>query len=194
MSTQTRESTTLTRATVSAGPAPPSRDDQPAHGSRSARRRRFTKHSPAGEVVLAYLDAQAAKLSGLDLAVRRDKPDAVHQMRVTVRRLRSTLQSFTGIIPKAKTEHLRAELKWLGGVLGGARDNEVLADHLHAGLKAVPAELVLGPAQARPSIAKIRGAVLHEVAGGHGPWLEDPAGCAAVTVGHLTATGFTPAA
>jgi CHAD domain-containing protein len=149
MTTQTRESTTLTRATASAGPAPPSRDDQPAHGSRSARRRRFTKHSPAGEVVLAYLDAQAAKLSVLDLAVRRDKPDAVHQMRVTVRRLRSTLQSFTAIIPKAETEHLRAELKWLGGVLGGARDNEVLADHLHAGLKAVPAELVLGPAQAR---------------------------------------------
>ncbi len=52
----------------------------------------------------------------------------------------------------------------------------------------------LSPAQARPSIAKIRGAVLHEVPGGHGPWLEGPAGCAAVTVGHLTATGFAPAA
>jgi CHAD domain-containing protein len=127
----------------------PGSPDVPAHGSRSARRRRFTKHSPAGEVVLAYLDAQAAKLSGLDLAVRRDKPDAGHQMRVTVRRLRSTLQSFTAIIPKAETEHLRAELKWLGGVLGDARDNEVLADQLHAGLKAVPTELVLGPAQAR---------------------------------------------
>ncbi len=100
-------------------------------------------------MVLAYLDAQAAKLGALDLAVRRDKPDAVHQMRVTVRRLRSTLQSFTGTIPAAETEHLRAELKWLGGVLGEARDNEVLADHLHAGLKAVPTELVLGPAQAR---------------------------------------------
>ena len=50
---------------------------------------------------------------------------------------------------KAETEHLRAELKWLGGVLGTARDNEVLADYLHAGLKAVPTELVLGPAQAR---------------------------------------------
>jgi hypothetical protein len=35
----------------------------PAHGSRSAHRRRFTRHSSAGEVVLAYLDAQAAKLS-----------------------------------------------------------------------------------------------------------------------------------
>ncbi|MGH3210522.1 MAG: CHAD domain-containing protein, partial [Trebonia sp.] len=121
----------------------------PTHGGRAARRRRFTRHSSAGEVVLAYLDTQAAKLSVLDLAVRRDKPDAVHQMRVTVRRLRSALQSFTGIVSKAETEHLRAELKWLGGVLGDARDTEVLADHLHAGLKAVPTELVLGPAQAR---------------------------------------------
>ena len=51
----------------------------------------------------------------------------------------------------------------------------------------------LSPAQARPAIAKIRGAVLHEVPGGHGPWLEDPAGCATVTVDHLTGTGFAPA-
>ena len=108
----------------------------------------MTRHSSAGEVVLAYLDTQAARLSALDLAVRRDKPDSVHQMRVAVRRLRSALQSFTGIVSETETEHLRAELKWLGGVLGTARDNEVLADHLHAGLKAVPTELVLGPAQA----------------------------------------------
>jgi CHAD domain-containing protein len=100
-------------------------------------------------VVLAYLDAQAARLSVLDLAVRRDKPDAVHQMRIAVRRLRSTLQTFTGIVPKAETGQLRAELKWLGGVLGDARDTEVLAEYLHAGLKAAPMELVLGPAQAR---------------------------------------------
>jgi CHAD domain-containing protein len=100
-------------------------------------------------VVLAYLDAQAARLSVLDLAVRRDKPDAVHQMRITVRRLRSALQSFTSIVSKAGTQHLSAELKWLGGVLGGARDTEVLAGQLHAGLAAIPMELVLGPAQAR---------------------------------------------
>jgi len=143
MSTQTRESTTLTRATSPPGQV------TPAHRARSARRRRFTRHSSAGEVVLAYLDAQAARLNELDLAVRRDKADAVHQMRVAVRRLRSALQSFTAVVSKAETEHLRAELKWLGGVLGDARDNEVLADHLHAGLKAVPTELVLGPAQAR---------------------------------------------
>ncbi len=52
----------------------------------------------------------------------------------------------------------------------------------------------LSPAQARPSIAKIPGAVLHEVPGGHGPWLEDPAGCARLVTGHLAATGFPPGA
>ncbi len=51
----------------------------------------------------------------------------------------------------------------------------------------------LAPAQARPAIAKIPGAVLHEVQGGHGPWLDDPAGCAKLVIGHLTATGFEPA-
>ncbi len=51
----------------------------------------------------------------------------------------------------------------------------------------------LSPAQARPSVAKIPAAVLHEVPGGHGPWFEDPAGCAKLVVDHLTATGFGPA-
>ena len=77
---------------------------------RPARRPRFSRQSPAGEVVLGYLDAQAARLAALDLAVRRDKPDAVHQMRVAVRRLRSTLQSFTGIIRGQDTRQLRDEL------------------------------------------------------------------------------------
>jgi pimeloyl-[acyl-carrier protein] methyl ester esterase len=50
----------------------------------------------------------------------------------------------------------------------------------------------LTPAQGRPSIAKIPGAMLHEVPGGHGPWLEDPAGCAKLTTDHFAATGFPP--
>ena len=51
----------------------------------------------------------------------------------------------------------------------------------------------LAPAQALSAIAKIPGAVLHEVPGGHGPWLEDPAGCAKLVTGHFAATGFAPA-
>ncbi len=172
MTTQTREETIRTQVTAPSGPDPQAHAvlsapaDLPAPGRRSARRRRLTKHSSAGEAVLAYLDAQAARLGVLELAVRHDQPDAVHQMRVTVRRLRSALQSFTVIVPEPDTRHLRADLKWLGGVLGTARDNEVLADYLHAGLRAVPIELVIGPAQARitmhfaPLEASARKAVL----------------------------------
>lgn len=153
METQTRETITIhAQATAPPGPVMPADTELPATGRRPTRRRRFTKHSPAGEVVLAYLDAQASRLSALDPAVRRDKPDAVHQMRVAIRRLRSSLQSFTAIVPEPDTRNLRAELKWLGGVLGAARDTEVLADHLRAGLAAVPQELVIGPAQARISV------------------------------------------
>jgi len=118
----------------------------------SRHRKRFTRHSPAGEVVVGYLSRQAVRLNALDLAVRRDKPDAVHDMRVTVRRLRAALQSFTAVIPEPDTRLLWAELKWLGAVLGEARDAEVLTDHLHSSLAAVPTELVLGPAQARVTV------------------------------------------
>src|ERR1700742_2524423 len=144
----TTQTTIRTEAMASSGQVP----DAPPARRRPAHRKRFTRHSPAGDGVLGSLDAQSARLSVLDLAVRRDKPDAVHKMRVTVRRLRSALQSFTPIVSEPETRHLRAELKWLGGVLGAARDTEVLADYLHAGLAALPQELVLGPAQARISV------------------------------------------
>jgi pimeloyl-ACP methyl ester carboxylesterase len=51
----------------------------------------------------------------------------------------------------------------------------------------------LRPAEARPSVAKIRSAKLLEVDGGHGPWLDDPDTCATVVTDHLRATGFAPA-
>jgi CHAD domain-containing protein len=121
--------------------------------SRAAARGRGGRHqgrsASAGDVVLAYLGEHAARLKSLDPLVRADEPDAVHQMRVTTRRLRSTLQSFGEIIPRSGTERMLAELKWLGGVLGEARDAEVLASRLAHNLRTIPPELVLGPAEAR---------------------------------------------
>ena len=109
----------------------------------------FTRRSPAGDVVLAYIGAQAGRLKALDPLVRRDAPDSVHQMRVAARRLRSTLQAYPAILPKHATRHLGAELKWLGEVLAEARDDEVLSAYLLSRLASLPAEQVLGPAQAR---------------------------------------------
>jgi CHAD domain-containing protein len=85
----------------------------------------------------------------LDPMVRRDEPDSVHQMRVATRRLRSTLRSFRRINRRGDTQQLAAELKWLGDLLGGERDAEVLAGRLQASLRRMPAEQVVGPVQAR---------------------------------------------
>ncbi len=120
----------------------------------------------AADVVLAYAEEQADLLKALDPMVRRNEPDSVHQMRVTTRRLRSTLQSFGKILRTADTRHLQGELRWLSHVLGDARDSEVLAAHIQRNVEHVPVELVMGPVQARlrehfaPMAARTRTAVL----------------------------------
>src|ERR1700722_5256736 len=108
---------------------------------------RLTRRSQAGDV-LGAIDAQGGRLRALDPAVRRDAPDAIHQMRVTTRRLRAVLQAFPMVAPEPTTR-LQGELRWLGQVLGGARDAEVLERYFEEGLASTPVELVIGPAQAR---------------------------------------------
>jgi CHAD domain-containing protein len=108
----------------------------------------LTPDSSAGEVVLAYLNEQADAMKAADPMVRRDQADSIHQMRVASRRLRSALQAFRPVLDAAATEHLRAELRWLGQVLGDARDGEVFTGHIRTVLEQLPAELVLGPVQA----------------------------------------------
>ncbi len=116
-----------------------------------------TASSSAGQVVLAYLRTQAGRLKSLDPLVRLDEPDSVHQMRVASRRLRSTLRSFGHIMPRDATAGLAADLKWLGGVLGAARDGEVLAGHLRGGLRQLPVELRIGPVRrANPGSFHVR--------------------------------------
>src|ERR1700689_4164393 len=103
----------------------------------------------AGDAVLAYLRIQAHTLNTLESGVRADRFDSVHQMRVATRRLRAAFRTFGQIIPPADSEHLTAELHWLGRELGRARDAEVLAAHLRESLQPTPPELLIGPVQAR---------------------------------------------
>jgi CHAD domain-containing protein len=102
----------------------------------------------AGAEVLAYVRRQAERLRGLDPQVRRDAPDALHQMRVAARRLRSALQAYRGVLDRSDTDALIDELRWLGGELGAARDAEVIEAGLLADLQALPEHLVLGPVAA----------------------------------------------
>ena len=105
--------------------------------------------SRVGDVVVAYLREQAEAIVWGDPAVRQDVPDAVHAMRVATRRLRSALQAYGRVIDRAATRELSGELKWLAGVLGGARDLEVLHSRFTRAVAELPAESVVGPVQAR---------------------------------------------
>jgi triphosphatase len=58
-------------------------------------------------------------------AVRAGDPEGVHQMRVALRRLRAAISLFGDMLPDPQTNALKAELKWLGGELGTARELEV---------------------------------------------------------------------
>lgn len=103
----------------------------------------------AGDHVLAYVREQIEAIVALDPAVRRDLPDAVHQMRVATRRLRSAFKTYRKILDRTVTDPIGDELKWLAGELGIARDQEVLTERLRAGLDALPVTLLLGPVRGR---------------------------------------------
>ncbi|MFD9124769.1 CHAD domain-containing protein, partial [Kitasatospora sp. NPDC059571] len=97
------------------------------------------KVGTVGAALTAYLRAQVASLESLDAAVRLDEPDAVHRMRVTVRRLRSALAVHRRILRKGSVDHVEAELRRLGRILGRARDAEVLGARLTAQAAGLPA-------------------------------------------------------
>jgi CHAD domain-containing protein len=101
------------------------------------------------QAVLDYATAQRTVINQTTEGVRSGDPDAVHDMRVAIRRLRSTLRTFRGYWDRPRAEKLRAELKWLADRLGSVRDGQVMAATLTAALQAEPPELVVGPVAAR---------------------------------------------
>lgn len=56
-----------------------------------------------------------------------DNPEYVHQMRSALRRIRSGLRVFRKAIGSDLEDQVRDEIRWLGAVLGEARDWDVLA-------------------------------------------------------------------
>ncbi|MFI6500406.1 CHAD domain-containing protein [Nonomuraea typhae] len=106
-----------------------------------------TQEGSAGEVVMDYLAGQVAALLSQDPRVRRAEDDAVHQMRVAARRMRSALKAFKSIV--AGTGQVQEELRWIGAVLGEVRDLEVTRARFARLLKSLAPELVHGPIATR---------------------------------------------
>ena len=103
----------------------------------------------SGAVVGGYLSTQTSRLLAWDPRTRADEPDALHQLRVTARRLRSALTTFRPLLDRAAVDDLRAELGWLGQQLSEARDVEVIRQHLLTEVAALAPELVKGPVAQR---------------------------------------------
>ncbi|HEY3562643.1 MAG TPA: CYTH and CHAD domain-containing protein [Kribbella sp.] len=102
------------------------------------------KKPRTSDLFRAYAGAQVQAIRERDPEVRRDVPDSIHKFRVATRRLRSALATYRPVIDRGVGDELRAELKWLAGELGAARDAEVQREHFAAEVAEQPVELVMG--------------------------------------------------
>jgi CHAD domain-containing protein len=84
--------------------------------------------STAGDVAVGYLADQVDAVLAYDPKVRLQEYDAVHKMRVAVRRTRSILKSYGAVLDRDRTDPVQPELKWLADALGEVRDLEVLRE------------------------------------------------------------------
>ncbi|GAB3273106.1 CYTH and CHAD domain-containing protein [Sinomonas notoginsengisoli] len=107
------------------------------------------RKGPAGTVLLAYAKKQTDALKRVDPRVRLDELDAVHQLRVAARRMRSVLTTYRKFIDTSTADHLRQELKWMAGTVGQARDVEVTRERLKDMTAAEPSDLLMGPVAQR---------------------------------------------
>ncbi|GAB3677000.1 CYTH and CHAD domain-containing protein [Angustibacter aerolatus] len=109
--------------------------------------------SSTGELVQAFVRTQTATLVTADPALRSgdlaQRTAAVHEARLSVRRLRSTLTAYAALLDPAATQPLAEELRWFGRLLGEARDAHVTGERLLTAVRELPPELVLGPVAAR---------------------------------------------
>jgi CHAD domain-containing protein len=107
-----------------------------------------TPPEPAGEsaavrAVARYVTEQIDNIFDGDLALRRGS-DPIHDTRVAIRRLRSTLRVF-GKLLDPSVAHIDDELRWYAGLLGEVRDCQVQRRRFRDALAQLPPELVLGP-------------------------------------------------
>ncbi len=122
------------------------------HGSKLAKVLGETapqRPEPPADPVHRAVAEQVAALLLWDRAVREDADDAVHQMRVTIRQIRSLLQASEEEFGLTDDANILSELRELAAVLGVARDAEVLTERYRDALDELAPELIRGPVRRR---------------------------------------------
>jgi CHAD domain-containing protein len=98
----------------------------------------------AGRALLGYITEQIDNVFDGDLGLRQGS-DPIHDTRVAIRRLRSTVRVFGKLLDRNTIGVVDDELKWFAGLLGEVRDCQVQRRHFQTALAKLPPELVLGP-------------------------------------------------
>lgn len=106
--------------------------------------RRKVRRPTGPEVITAYVGQQTRALFAGDVALRHGL-NPVHETRVAIRRLRSTLRVFAPYVDATEASRLDTELAWYAGLLGTVRDGEVQRARLSDAVDRLPPELVMGP-------------------------------------------------
>ncbi|CAM3781836.1 CYTH and CHAD domain-containing protein [Smaragdicoccus niigatensis] len=91
-----------------------------------------------------YLDKQIDIVFAGDVGLRR-RLDPIHDTRVAIRRLRSTLRVFGKLLDADAVGDLDTELKWFGSELGRVRDCQVQRKRFAAAIAELDPKLVVGP-------------------------------------------------
>src|SRR5881409_3475887 len=87
----------------------------------------LSAEAPVGMLVVNALAKGASRLQGAILMIEKDEDDAIHQVRVACRRLRSDLKLFRNLLAGDWAQQLRSDLAALALACGEARDLEVIA-------------------------------------------------------------------
>src|SRR5262249_18029126 len=66
-----------------------------------------------------------AQIVGNEPGAEAGNPEALHQIRIGLRRLRATASLFSEIVAGPKTDSIKSELRWITGELSPARDLDV---------------------------------------------------------------------
>jgi CHAD domain-containing protein len=97
-----------------------------------------------------YFGAQIDQIEAGDTALRLgEREDTIHDTRVAIRRLRSTLRVFAKMLDASQVGDMDGELKWFTGLLGDVRDCQVQLNRFSEALEDLPDELILGPVKSR---------------------------------------------
>jgi triphosphatase len=106
----------------------------------------------AGAALRRVVRSCIEQIVGNEAAVLAGMPEGVHQMRVGVRRLRAILSAFAPLLEEeGEAGKLSDELRWLGDVLGHARNLDAFAEGLFA-----PASEAIGD---EPGVAALNAAL-----------------------------------